>query len=475
MQRQIINSNRGRPGHNTGSFGAVLAMAGLLLLSACDSNDTVTENNLPEPGKDGVPPVLTTVTIEPDGLVEVGDSVRIDFTASEALMTPVVFINDVQAEVSGKISSWNAVREITDADPLGDVTFSIVYQDVSGELGQAVTTTTNDSVACIGADCVTDELGPLEGNWKLEFYGVGPAEGDTQWFSISDSGPTGPRACVFDDIYAFGADGSFRNIQGEETFLEPWQGVAEGCGAPIAPHDGSNNAVFEYDEEAATLKLQGLGAYLGIPKAVNDAELTTPAEAPESITYQVVELIGDSMTLRIDSGGGGVWWEFRLSRVTNSPVVGNWKLTFAGVGPAEGDTQWFSISDTGPDGPRACWFDDIYHFSDDLSFQNFQGGETFLEPWQGVAEGCGAPIAPHDGSTAGAWFYDEGAGTLRLDGLGSFLGVPKAVNGAELASPAEAPDFVRYNVVELIGGVLTVRIDSGNGDVWWEFELVKEE
>ena len=157
MQRQIINSNRGRPGHNTGSFGAVLAMAGLLLLSACDSNDTVTENNLPEPGKDGVPPVLTTVTIEPDGLVEVGDSVRIDFTASEALMTPVVFINDVQAEVSGKISSWNAVREITDADPLGDVTFSIVYQDVSGELGQAVTTTTNDSVACIGADCVTDE------------------------------------------------------------------------------------------------------------------------------------------------------------------------------------------------------------------------------------------------------------------------------------------------------------------------------
>jgi hypothetical protein len=203
--------------------------------------------------------------------------------------------------------------------------------------------------------------------------------------------------------------------------------------------------------------------------------LTTPADAPEFVTYQVVELIGDSMTIRIDSGAGGVWWEFRLSRISNSPLAGNWKLAFAGVGPAEGDTQWFSISDTGPDGPRACWFDDVYHFGDDLTFQNFQGGETYVEPWQGVTEGCGVPIAPHDGSTAGAWWYDEGTGKLRLNGLGSHLGVAKAVNGAELTTPAEAPESVEYTVVELIGGVLTVRIDSGNGDVWWEFDLVKAE
>ena len=52
MQRQIFNSNRGRYGNVTGRFGAVLALAGLLL-SACDgSNNTVTENNLKEPGKE---------------------------------------------------------------------------------------------------------------------------------------------------------------------------------------------------------------------------------------------------------------------------------------------------------------------------------------------------------------------------------------------------------------------------------------
>jgi hypothetical protein len=473
MQRQIFNSNRGRPGNNSGRLGAALAMAGLLLLSACDSNDTVTDNNLPEPGKDGVPPVLEAVTIQPDGLVESGDSVRIDFTASEALKTPVVFINNVQAEVNGKIASWNAVREITDTDPVGDVTFSITYQDVSGELGQAVIATTDGSGACIGDECPRDDdLGPLEGNWQLEFAGVGPAEGDTSWFSIADTGPDGPRACWFDDIYEFGGDGSFRNVQGDETYVEPWQGVVEGCGAPVAPHDGSNNAVFEYDEEAATLQLTGLGAYLGLSKAVNGAELASPADTPDSVTYQVVELIGDSLIIRIDVGNGDAWWEFRLTRISNSPLVGNWKLNFAGVGPAEGDTSWFSIADTGPDGPRACWFDDIYHFGGDTSFQNFQGGESWVEPWQGAAEeACGTPVAPHDGSTAGTWYFDEAAGDLTLDGLGLFLGLPKVVNGGELTTPADTPESVTYKVVELVGDSLTVRIDVGAGDAWWEFRL----
>ena len=472
MQRQIFNSNRGLHGTFASRFGALLAMTGLLLLSACGGGQKdVTENNLADPPfKDGVPPVLMTVTVEPNRVVEPGESVLIDFVASEALMTPVVYINNVQAEVTGKIAAWRAVREITDTDPLGDVTFSIVYQDISGELGQAVATSTNGSGACIGEDCLGEEqLGPLEGNWQLDFAGIGPSEGDTSWFSISDTGIDGPRNCWFNDIYEFGRDGSFRNVQGDETYLEPWQGVTEGCGAPIAPHDGSNNAVFEYDEEAATLKLTGLGAYLAIAKAMNGVELTDPALAPESVTYKVVELIGDSLTVRIDYGGG--WWEYRLTRITNSPIVGNWKLDFAGVGPAAGDTSWFSISDTGPTGPRACWFDDIYHFGDDASFQNFQEGETYLEAWQGVTEGCGATVAPHDGSTVGGWNYDESGGTLALDGLGLYLGVAKAMNGVELTDPSIAPDSVTYTVVELIGDSLTVRIDYGGG--WWEYRLVR--
>ena len=473
MQRQIFNSGRGLAGKQARRIGAILAMAGLLL-SACDgSGNAVTENNLPEPAfKDGVPPTLTTVTMQPDGNVEAGDQVRIDFVASETIMTPIVTINGVEAEVTGKILEWRAVREITEADPTGDVTFSIVYQDVSGELGQAVVTTTNGSTACFGeegVDCpLTDDLGPLEGQWQLDFAGVGPSEGDTSWFSIADTGPDGPRACWFDDIYEFGRDGSFRNMQGDETWVEPWQGAAEeACGTPVAPHDGSSDAIFEYDEEAGTLKLTGLGAFLGLAKVVEGGELTAPEFAPESVTYQVVELIGDSLTVRINFGPG--WWEFRLTRVSNLPIVGNWKLNFAGVGPNPGDTSWFSIADTGPEGPRACWFDDVYHFGGDGSFRNYQNGETWVEPWQGAAEeACGAPVAPHDGSSAGAWIYDDGS-TVTLSGVGSFLGLAKVVEGGELADPADAPESVTYQVVELIGDSLTVRINFGPG--WWEFRF----
>ncbi len=470
MQRHISNSDRGLAGILAGRGRAILALTALLLLSACGSSDEVRDNNLPEPPADGVPPTLTIVTMQPDGVVKAGQSVKINFTASEALMTPVVFINNVRAEVTGKIASWQAVRQITETDPLGVVVFTITYQDASGERGQAVTATTDGSSACFGDACPQDDdLGPLEGKWKLEFAGVGPAEGDTTWFSISDTGPEGPRACWFDDTYQFGRDGSFRNVQGDETWIETWQGAnAEGCGAPVAPHDGSNNAVFEYDDVAKSLKLTGLGAYLGLAKVANGVELTNPAQAPGSVTYKVVELIGDSLTVRINFGPG--WWEYRLSRVSNSPVVGKWKLKSAGVGPAAGDTTWFSIADTGPDGPRACWFDDIYYFGDDGTFQNFQDGDTWIETWQGAnAEGCGPPVAPHDGSNAGAWYYDEGAGTVRLDGVGSFLGLAKVVNGAELTSPANAPAFVTYEVVEVVGDSMTVRINAGGG--WWQYQL----
>ena len=44
------------------------------------------------------------------------------------------------------------------------------------------------------------------------------------------------------------------------------------------------------------------------------------------------------------------------------------------------------------------------------------GDDTWLEPWQGVdAEGCGAPVAPHDGSVAATFSYDEAAGTMTID------------------------------------------------------------
>jgi hypothetical protein len=485
MQRQIFNSDHGLHGNIASRFGAVLAMTGLLLLSACDGGSTssVTDNNLPEPGKDGVPPTLTSVEMQPDGSVKLGASVRIDFDASESILVPLVTINGVQAEVTGVATAWSAVRKIQETDVEGPVTFSIVFQDVSGELGAAVSETTNGSAAfyCGVEIPCPDDLGPLEGKWKLDTdagAGVGPAAGDISWWNTNAAGVVETRACWFDDIYEFDADGSFRNVQGDETWLEVWQGVAaDSCGAPVAPHDGSNNAIFEYDEEAGTLKLTGVGAHLGLAKTVNGAELTDPANAPESVTYQVLDLTGDNLTVTIDtSPDGSAWWTYKLVRVSNSRLVGKWKLSEdagAGVGPAAGDISWWNTNAAGVVETRACWFDDIYHFGDDGSFQNYQDGETWLESWQGVAEeSCGAPVAPHDGSSAGTFVYDDAENTLTLNGTGSYLGLAKTVNGAELDDPANAPESITYNVLGIEGDLLTVTIDtSPDGTAWWTYKL----
>jgi len=332
---------------------------------------------------------------------------------------------------------------------------------------------------------ITTVFSQLEGTtWKLaptaQALAVGPAQGDFSWWSNS-AGDVDTRACFFDDQFVFNADGSFQNVQDGETWLEPWQGVAaEACGAPIAPHDGSNAATWSFDEAASTVTLTGVGAHLGLAKVINGAELGTPMDAPTSITYPVL-IEGNTMTVDIEIANGG-FWHFVFEQVTDSepepatsPVAGEWTLApiaqALAVGPAEGDFSWWSNS-AGDVTTRACFFDDKFVFSEDGTFMNVQDGETWLEPWQGVAaEACGAPIAPHDGSNAATWSYDEEAGTVTLTGVGAHLGLAKVFNGGELSSPSGAPESITYPVL-LDGDMMTIDIEIANGG-FWHFVLQK--
>ena len=326
----------------------------------------------------------------------------------------------------------------------------------------------------------------LEGTWKMApeagSLGVGPAQGDISWWSIDAAGVE-TRACFFDDEYIFGDDGSFSNVLGDDTWVEAWQGVeADGCGAPVAPHDGTVASTFTYDSGAGTLVLNGLGAYLGIPKAVNGSELASPADAPESITY-MVSLENDGDIMVIDISSGDAWWRFKLVKDTFTPppptgsLTGKWKMApeagSLGVGPGQGDISWWAIDAAGVE-TRACFFDDEYIFGEDGSFSNVLGDETWVEAWQGVeADACGAPVAPHDGTVAATYTYDEGAGTVSISGMGAYLGIPKAVNGSELASPADAPESITYMVSFENDGDMVV-IDINSGDAWWRFKLIKD-
>lgn len=323
----------------------------------------------------------------------------------------------------------------------------------------------------------------LEGAYKMApeaaAMGVGPAQGDISWWSNSLEDVT-TRACFFDDFYLFNEDGSFENILQDETWLETWQGVSEdGCGTPIAPHDGSGSYTYSYDAAAGTVTINGTGGYLGIPKATNGGELTSPGDAPESVTY-IIDIQDGGQVLVIDiEAGSGVWWRFKMVADNYTPPTGDfegmWQMApmagAMGVGPAQGDISWWSNSEEDLT-TRACFFDDYYTFYANGSFENVLQDETWLETWQGVAEdGCGTPVAPHDGTAVANWTYDEDAGTVTINGTGAYLGIPKAVNGMELTSPDDAPESVTYIVgFENDGETMVLDIETGAG-VWWRFKL----
>ena len=163
------------------------------------------------------------------------------------------------------------------------------------------------------------------GTWKMSpeaaALGVGPGLGDISWWSNS-AGDVVLRECYFNDEYILSEDGTFQNVLQEETWIEPWQGMdPESCGAPVAPHDGSNAATWVYDATAGTITLNGEGAYFGLSKVVNGGELSAdpPAPLPASIVYPVeFNATGDTMTINIEIGGGG-YWRFILTTNAGGP------------------------------------------------------------------------------------------------------------------------------------------------------------
>ena len=99
------------------------------------------------------------------------------------------------------------------------------------------------------------------------------------------------------------------------------------------------------------------------------------------------------------------------------------------------------------------------------------GAETWLEKWQGVAaEGCGAPVAPHNGSSA-LYTYDTEAGKLTVAGNGAFFGLAKIHNGGEDANPTDGT--IVYDVTTLNWGYLAVDINVANNNLpagfWWRY------
>ncbi|MDA9714860.1 T9SS type A sorting domain-containing protein [Bacteroidota bacterium] len=162
----------------------------------------------------------------------------------------------------------------------------------------------------------------VQGTWKLAqqagALAVGPNQGDGSWWSNSANDLT-VRDCFFDDSITFDANGNMMHYMDGSTWVEAWQGVAsEQCGTPVAPHDGSGTYTYTFANNQLTVN--GLGAHIGLPKAINGGEINDPANAVSSITYEISFGANGELIADIQSAGGGTgWWRFIYQPTNAAP------------------------------------------------------------------------------------------------------------------------------------------------------------
>ena len=77
---------------------------------------------------------------------------------------------------------------------------------------------------------------------------------------------------------------------------------------PVYPHDGTTLQLGNTMRNA-TITLNGVGAFLGIPK-VNGGECTVPEDAPESITYEIYSYDDNAPTVMVKIGSG--YWTYKM-------------------------------------------------------------------------------------------------------------------------------------------------------------------
>ena len=205
----------------------------------------------------------------------------------------------------------------------------------------------------------------------------------------------------------------------------------------------------------------------------------------QTVTGRVIYLDQGQHTLRLEAASGGAnlnWIEFvetnaqadplpeAVPSITASDLVGSWKLApeARALDVVSGGGGWSNSA--GDVNNRSCLFDDLIIFSDIGEFSNQMDGQTWVEPWQGVAsEQCGAPVAPHNGGRFG-YVFDESAMTITLNGTGAHLGIPKVINGAEITNPSEAPSSIVYDIIDSSATTMTLKIDIPQG--YWIFKYV---
>jgi hypothetical protein len=167
----------------------------------------------------------------------------------------------------------------------------------------------------------------IEGSWSLSpsagALGVGPDSASTSWWTLDDAAVI-TRACLMDDSIVFNSDGTYDHYMNDTTWLESWQGVDEGCGEPIAPHDGGT---FDYTFENGVLTVSGEGAHIGLAKVHNTGEDGMPEN--DQISYSVTFSGSDNEVMTVDINYQSGYWRYvYLKNGFTPPAAEEYTVTF---------------------------------------------------------------------------------------------------------------------------------------------------
>lgn len=159
--------------------------------------------------------------------------------------------------------------------------------------------------------------------WKLApeagALAVGPdAALSTVWWG-NNANDVAVRACLFNDEYTFTSTGNFQydnkgdfwaDTDGNGNLTPPDLAPSAGCQPATAmatPYRAWGTNTHRFSVTANELTVTGTGAFIGLYKVANGAEVTTPQTA---ITYRIKELTPTKMVLLINFGPG--FWQFTL-------------------------------------------------------------------------------------------------------------------------------------------------------------------
>ena len=185
--------------------------------------------------------------------------------------------------------------------------------------------------------------------------GVGPNQGDSGWWSNND-GDVATRACLFDDIYAFNADGSFRTFSVTRHGWKAGRQALEKCAAPLWLLTTVQPLLLGLLQVPSSHWTVWVPSWV-LPKCSMEANSATLLTL-NFVAYVIESLTDDAMTLDIRFGAG--WWRpfrarwhaallYDLTLEVNSNIEVGPNGMYAGGGVL-GDAQALALSDDDGDG-----------------------------------------------------------------------------------------------------------------------------